>query len=136
MFVLAGLGRAGEHEGLLDGVPRKLGDPLDGVCLLWGGSAARGVGRGGRAGVTTLQEAVTRGCCLCTIYQQNSKPATEHFSAAVSGELAREVKYLQVVKEAGSEVLRWDWDCLQRSPWLAKMLVLDFITVTGLHAFH
>lgn len=34
LFVLAGLGKAGKQEVLLDGVPRKLGDPLDEVLAV------------------------------------------------------------------------------------------------------
>lgn len=59
VFVLAALGKAGEQEVLLDGIPRKLGD--SGL-----GFAASGVGRGGRAGVTTLQAALTIVCAQFT----------------------------------------------------------------------
>jgi len=85
------------------------------------GAAVRwvwGVGLGGRAIVTTSPEAGTRGCCLCTMEirrRRNSKPAKNDLTVAASGELAGKVKHFQVVKAVGSEVLGWDWDCLQRS---------------------
>lgn len=79
---------------------------------------AWGVGLGGCAVVTASRDAMTRACYLCTAQIKrirNSKPAMDDFTVAVNGELAGEGKYLQVVKAVGSGVLRWRWDCLQRS---------------------
>lgn len=68
---------------------------------------------------------------ICKQYRltgiRNNRPAMGDFTVAVNGELAGEVKYLQVVKTVASGVLRWDWDCLQGSlgwPRCARWIAL------------
>lgn len=93
------------------------------------GFAASGVRRGGRAGVTTLQAAVTRGCCLCTIYISRvaNLPQNVLVQQWAGSWQRNEIFASRKGSEFGSSEV--GLGLFAKIPCLAKMLVLDFVSV-------
>lgn len=105
--------------------------------LWWGSSAAQGVGR---AGVTTLQGLVSPPCDkgLLSVHnilaEQQTCPRTFQCSSERGAGKRNEIFASRKGSGFGSSEV--GLGLFAKISQLAKMLVLDFITVTGLRAFH
>lgn len=130
MFVLAGLGKAGEQEVLLDGVPRKLGDPLvERQCCvrgwMWWPCWCHHPAGSCDKGLLSVHN---------TLAEQQTCPRTFQWSSERGAGKRNEIFASRKGSGFGSSEV--GLGLFAKIPQLAKMLVLDFITVTGLRAFH